>query len=319
MTRGGIDHRNPFLFVVGCPRSGTTLLQRMLDHHPQLAVAYDSLFIPPALRDATEPDPPVTPELVERIRGFHRFGRLGLPPDTLDRLAPRARCFSDLVALIYTEFAALHGKPLGGEKSPGYVRHMPLLQGLFPHARFIHLVRDGRDIALSLADWGKQKDRPKGPARKYRLWAEQPLAVSALWWEYKVARGQADAARLQEGSYTEVRYERLVAQPETELRRLAEFLEIPYSDAMHRFHEGKTRAEPGLNAKSAWLPATRGIRDWRRSMPEEDIELFEALAGDTLSSFGYERRYPETRAALHDTVADLRARWREKLTSAGSS
>ena len=318
MTRSDTPLRNPYLFLVGCPRSGTTLLQRMLDHHPQLAVAYDSLFIPPALRDADTSNPRVTPDLVERIRDFHRFARLGLPADTLDRLAPRARRFSDLVALIYSEFAALHGKELGGEKSPGYVRHMPLLQELFPQARFIHLVRDGRDIALSLADWGKRKSRPKGPARKYRLWAEHPLAVSALWWEYKVARGQADAAGLREGSYIEVRYEQLVAEPEFELRRLASFLELPYSDAMHQFHLGKTRNEPGLNAKSAWLPATRGIRDWRRSMPETDIELFEALAGDTLTSFGYERRYPETRGALIDQVEVLRSRWREKLPPSGS-
>lgn len=313
MSRQGDADRNPFLFVVGCPRSGTTLLQRMLDHHPQLAVAYDSLFIPPALRDAKEADPPVTGALVARIRNFHRFERLGLPADVLDRLAPRCERFSDLVSAIYTEFAALHGKPLGGEKSPGYVRHMPMLQGLFPETRFIHLVRDGRDIALSLADWGRRKERPKGPARKYRLWAEDPLAVSALWWEYKVAKGRKDAAHLEDGSYTEVSYEGLVANPEVELERLSGFLDLPYTDAMHRFHEGKTRSEPGLNAKSAWLPATRGIRDWRASMPPEDVEWFEALVGDTLSAFGYERHFPEPRAALLERAEPLRERWREKL------
>lgn len=312
MYRERQSDRNPFLFVVGCPRSGTTLLQRMLDHHPQLAVAYDTLFIPAVLRNPPTMDPPVDHDLIERIRNFRRFERFGLPAGILDRLAPDATCFSELVRLVYTEFAAMHGKPLGGEKSPGYVRHMPLLQNLFPAARFIHLVRDGRDVALSLADWGRLKNRPKGPARMYRLWDENPLAVSALWWEYKVAQGRNDASSLRPDSYTEMRYEDLVASPDTELERLTDFLGLPYSEAMVRFHVGKTRNQPGLSAKSAWLPATQGIRDWRRSMPDNDVQLFEALAGDCLSDCGYERRYsdiPEDTARLAD---HYRATWREK-------
>jgi len=279
--------QNPFVFVVGCPRSGTTLLQRMLNNHPQLAVAYDTLFIPATLRGQPEQNPAVTPALVDRIGRFHRFQRFGLPEDVLARLAPEANDFAGLVGRIYDAFARLNNKPLGGEKSPGYVRHMPVLQALFPWARFLHLVRDGRDVSLSLIDWGKQKHRPKGPARKYAMWAESPVAVSALWWAYKAERGRQDAALLRPATYMEITYESLVAEPEAALREVADFLQLPYSVDMVNFHVGKTVRRAGLSAKSAWLPATKGVRDWRRSMKRDDLELFEALAGDCLSAFGY--------------------------------
>jgi len=302
---------NPCVFVVGCPRSGTTLLQRMLDHHPDLAVAYDTLFIPAVARQFNHPNPTVSDELVERIQSFQRFERLGLPTGTLQRIAPQCRDFAALIGSIYDAFASLHDKPLGGEKSPGYVRHMPLLQSLVPHARFIHLVRDGRNVALSFMDWGRQKGRPKGPARKFQLWEENPAAVSALWWEHKTLRGHRDASKLVPGSYLEVSYERLVAEPEAVLELMTDFLGLPYSERMTKFHEGRTRSDPGLSAKSAWLPVTKGIRDWRRDMSEADQQMFEALAGETLDLFGYERRFRRFTDVVLDQANDYRSRWRQ--------
>ncbi len=301
--------QNPFVFVVGCPRSGTTLLQRMLDNHPQLAVAYDTLFIPATVRGQREKNPAVTAVLVDRIRNFRRFQRFGLPEGILDSLAIGTDHYAQLVSRIYDAFAHLHNKPLGGEKSPGYVRHMPLLQELFPWARFVHLVRDGRDVALSLMDWGKQKQKPKGPARKYPMWAESPVAVCALWWVYKTERGRRDAAHMHPGSYTEIAYESLVAEPETALREVAAFLRLPYSVDMAHFYLGKTVHRAGLSAKSAWLPATQGIRDWRKSMKRDDLELFEALAGDCLKTFGYPLHFDTISASTRKRARHYRELW----------
>ena len=105
---------NPFLFVVGCPRSGTTLLQRMLNNHPQMAVAYDTLFIPAVVRGQKDKNPLVTPELVDKISNFKRFPRFGLSQDVPATLAPLASDYAQLVSLIYDEFAQVHGKQLGG-------------------------------------------------------------------------------------------------------------------------------------------------------------------------------------------------------------
>src|SRR5262245_32654294 len=165
---------NPYLFVVGCPRSGTTLLQRMLDAHPQLAVANDSHFIPRVFRklDAAG-DVPLTTEIIAAVENYHRFYRLGLSHELVERAAATAGTYSQFVAALYTEFAGMCGKQLGGEKTPDYVRHVTLLHRLFPQAKFIHIIRDGRDVMLSTLEWAKED---KGPGR-LALWKEAPVAV----------------------------------------------------------------------------------------------------------------------------------------------
>jgi hypothetical protein len=277
----------------------------MLDSHPLLAVGYDCHFIPQAIRRvAVGTDPTLTPELVERVRSSPRYARLGLPDDVPDKAAATARTYSEFVSVLYSEFGRLHGKPLAGEKAPGYCRHLPKLHALFPWARFIHLIRDGRDIALSVLDWGK------GPA-KLELSREEPVAACALWWRRDVTSGLRDGRSLDPARYREVRYEALVARPEETLQDVASFLELPYVEEMVTFHEGKTSYKPGRSAKASWLPPTQGLRDWRTQMPERDRELFEALAGDVLATLGYEPG--AERISRHvNAVAERCRRWWEK-------
>lgn len=303
---------NPFLFAVGCPRSGTTLLQRMLNAHPDLAVAYDTLFIPRVLRDDSDPDPLVSPEMIQRLKNFARFQRFGFGEDFLDNEAFCGMRFSQFVTRVYDEFALMHQKPFGGEKSPGYVRHMLKLHELFPWARFVHLIRDGRNVALSLMDWGDRQERLRGAAAKYALWDECPAAVCALWWEYKALRGRRDSDKMNADAYVEVHYEHLVSDSEQQLRILCDFLGLEFSSAMSNYHEGKTRSRPGLSAKAAWLPPTRGLRDWRTTMKPDDLEIFEALAGDSLERFGYERSCDSISASVQEKAEQYRLCWRER-------
>lgn len=276
---------SPYVFVVGCPRSGTTLLQRMLDNHPDLAVANDSHFVPLAVRDLDiGTDPPLTGGLVEWVRTYRRFHRLGLTDEQVDHAADSATTYAGFVSALYDAYAHERGKRWGGEKTPDYVKRMPRLHGLFPDARFVHIIRDGRDVALSTVEWANEG---KGPG-KLALWAEEPVAVCALWWSSMVALGRRDGAGLGADLYREVSYERLVAQPEPELAGIADFLGLPDSPAMAGFHEGRTRPAPGRSAKGAWLPATTGLRSWRETMPTRDVHLFEALAGDLLIELGYD-------------------------------
>ncbi|MFQ5740207.1 MAG: sulfotransferase [Acidobacteriota bacterium] len=276
----------PYLFVVGCPRSGTTLLQRMLDNHPQLAVANDTHFIPRVIkRLPTEANPTLTPDLVERVRSYHRFGRLGLSEPAFREAAAQARTYADFVSTLYREYAEKRGKPLAGEKTPDYVRHLPRLHCLFPRVKSLHIIRDGRDVALSTLQWAHEK---KGPGR-LALWKKEPVAVCALWWRWLVGTGRRDGKDLGPDHYSEVFYEKLVNQCEETLRRMTTFLKLPFAPEMLAFHRGKTRRKPGLSAKKAWLPPTPGLRDWRTQMKESDVELFEAIAGDLLSALGYER------------------------------
>jgi hypothetical protein len=122
-----------------------------------------------------------------------------------------------------------------------------------------------------------------------------------------------DGAALGPARYLETHYERLVDEPEASLRRIAAFLELPYAAEMAEFHRGRTRTDPGLSAKSAWLPATRGLRDWRAQLGEGDVELYEAIAGDLLERHGYERAFATVSDEAAERAARLRAAWESEL------
>ena len=302
-TTVGDERKAPFVFAVGCPRSGTTLLQRMLDHHPMLAIANDTHFIPKVV-DPEGADVRLSPEMVDRVLAYHRFPRLGLPEASVRLAAARSETYAQFVSSLYAEFGARRGKPLAGEKTPDYVRYLPLLGRLFPWARFIHLIRDGRDVALSAVQWARPH---KGPGR-FAMWEEEPVAVCALWWRWQVSAGRSNGIELGP-LYHEVRYEQLVADPAGTASRLCRFVDLPFSPKMLAFHAGKTKDEPGLSAKKAWLPPTQGLRDWRTQMIERDVALFEALAGDLLLSLGYRRATAAPSRDIASLADRCRGRW----------
>ncbi len=286
-------NESPYLFAVGCPRSGTTLLQRMLDAHSQLAVANDSHFIPRVLEkhepqvieNGREGNPiSLTESMVRGALDYHRFYRLGLDRNRVLAAGVRAESYQQFVQLIYEAYAAEHRAQWAGEKTPDYVRHLDLLNGMFPSAHILHIVRDGRDVALSLQGWAHKK---KGPGR-LDLWDSEPVGTSALWWQWLLQAGRRSAQGRPDMQYLEIHYERLARDPTELLRHIADFLGVPYEAEMAEFHRGRQVASPGLSAKSAWSPATPGLRNWRNQMESADVALFEVLAGPTLEAFGYE-------------------------------
>jgi hypothetical protein len=291
---------NPYLFIVGCARSGTTLLQRVLNAHPQLAIIHETHWIPVFFRDriGLTPEGLATPELIpallahERFR--KRFTKVGIGREELERLlepgAPVS--FAGFVSGLFDLYGRLQGKPLVGDKTPRYVQNVPVLHGLWPKARFIHLIRDGRDVCLSAINW---KERAAVLANRFSTWGPHPVTTAAVWWKWRVRLGREAGETLGPRLYTELRYEALVARPAEECARLCGFLGIPYDDAMLLFHEGRTRDDPALSAKRSWRPITPGLRDWRTQMSPEDQERFEAAAGDLLDELGYPRAVPRPR------------------------
>jgi hypothetical protein len=296
---------NPYLFIVGCPRSGTTLLRRMVDAHPQVAITRETHWIPDIFRQGkgVDADGRVTAELPGVLLAHPKFAKLGFERRELDELVAAGKpSYGAFVGAIFDRYGAGQGKRLVGDKTPGYAREIPLLHGLFPTARFVHLVRDGRDVCLSALAWARKAEQFE---RRFPTWREAPVATAALWWRWHVLLARQASLELMPGLYHELRHEALVADPEAECRRLCDFLGVHFDAAMLRFHEGRTRQEPGLSAKRAWLPPTPGLRDWRAQMPEEDVEEFEAAAGDALDQLGYTRAFPRPRPAQLEEAAGL--------------
>jgi hypothetical protein len=271
-----------FPFVVGCGRSGTTLLRAMLDSHPALVVPFESRFIPALLeRDhAFRVDGVLDPDrLVDALRDDEHFRAWDLSEaDVRNRLRDvRPADVAGAVRTMFELCATRACKPRYGDKSPPYVMRLPLLAGAFPEGRFIHLVRDGRDVALAFMD------ADFGPESAARL---------ALHWRLRVERGRQAGTELGPERYLEVHYEDLVAHPEPALRTICAFIDLDYDDAMLGYQQRVEQIvqhdpEP-WNHDNLAKPPTVGLRDWRTQMSKRDLARFELLAGSTLERFSYE-------------------------------
>jgi Sulfotransferase family len=292
---------DPYLFIVGCARSGTTLVHRIVDAHPEIAITPEMHWITRQFRSRNGL---VTPKLVSELTGHKRFAQFEIPRQQFEGLlgSGEALPYPTFLRRLFGLYGKIKNKPLVGNKTPAYIRRMLDLHALWPEAKFVHIIRDGRDVCLSVLNW-KKADHIVG---RYASWEEDPVSTTALWWERKVRKGREDGAALGPALYHEMYYGDLVEDPERECKRLCEFLGVPYNDAMIRFHEGRERVEPGRGAKSAWLRVTSGLRDWRTEMCTADVERFEAAAGDLLEELAYERAVPNPSSEALEQAARIR-------------
>jgi len=289
------DVYSPFVFIVGCGRSGTTMLRSMFDSHPDIAIPGESGFIWQRRARFEGPGGFDAHRFVDYMLQHRRFRRWGLEPSTVKEglLEPDADDYAEALRRLYRLFADSRGVERYGDKTPGHVLRIPELADLFGEARIIHLIRDGRNVALSYMD--------------IKEWGPSRVAEAALHWRRRVEQGRKDGEVLGPERYQEVTYEALVDDPETELRRLASFVGLAFHDSMLHYFERApevltTELHPHRH-QGLFKPPTKGLRDWRSKMDEGDIGCFEAVAGDTLSAFGYERRFERVPSA-----AKVRAR-----------
>jgi hypothetical protein len=305
--RRELGHSNPFVFIVGCPRSGTTLVQRIVDAHPDVAICNETFWLAYFFkkRIGLTPDGLITPELISRLLAYNKFYRMRIGRAELEALmgAGEPLRYARFVQEIFTRYGEYRGKPLVGDKTPDYARNLPTLHNLWPNAKFVHLIRDGRDVCLSAVAWKRKASRL---ASQFTTWAEQPVATAAAWWQWHVSLCRAGGRLLGPDLYYEVRYESLVEKPAEETAKLCVFLGVPCDETMLHFHQGRTRSDAALNAKHAWMPITPGLRDWCTQMPAVDIECFETVAGNLLEELGYRRVVTRFSADALERAAAIR-------------
>jgi hypothetical protein len=300
MTSGGDHDRPPFPFIVGCGRSGSTLLRAMCDSHPSLAVPPESHFIVPLAPRGPAADHPLdVATFVDGLFATERFELWGLDRPTIVAAlaAPPLPDYPVAVRRVFALWAAARGKDRYADKTPGYVLHIPTLARLFPEAVFVHLIRDGRDVASSFLELG---------------WADR-IEEAALHWQLRVRRGRRAGHALPPGRYLELRYEQLVADAEPQLRTLCAAIGLPFADAMldptHRAADViRTTRHPDYHQRLA-VPPTPGLRNWRDDLSEEDTARFELLAGGTLAELGYERSGVRATGSVRLQAAGRWVRW----------
>src|SRR5262249_20192115 len=136
------------IFIVGCPRSGTALLRDLLRSHPRLSFPGESHFIPALYRGYGDPNNEREAcALASRIleSAWVKAWGLALEPSAF----AGERSYAKIVSRIFEAWAEKERKPRWGDKTPRYVVEIPLLMKLFPDAKILHIIRDGRDVALS--------------------------------------------------------------------------------------------------------------------------------------------------------------------------
>jgi hypothetical protein len=265
---------SPPVIVLGVGRSGTTLLRVMLDRNSELAIPYESFFVVPLARRHGRR--PKLDAFLEDLERFYQLYEWGIEPDDVRPRLREGMTTGEAIAAVFEVYAEREGKPRWGDKTPLYMQSLPLLERLFPDARWVHLVRDGRDAALSFLAL------PEGFSGK--TWAQPRTAAQfAARWRSEILA----ARRLIEGRYLELRYEDLVTEPERELRGVCEHASLPWEPAMLD-HTGVSKVAEMPEHRNIAKPPTAGLRDWRNEMSREDALAFEAVAGDLLRDVGYE-------------------------------
>jgi hypothetical protein len=281
---GAHTHRERPIFIVGAPRSGTTLLQYMLRSHPRICLPTgESHFIIPLYRNAESfGDLSQLANIRKVLAEMYRVSPSFLDTDLhglhfdIDALAEEFHAderasLPAIITGLFEKNARGEGKIRWGDKTPYYVLHLPKLLEWFPDAQFIHMLRDGRDCALSLI------------ARKHDFGIYNSYCAAKYWQQY-VEVGQELGQGLGSDVYFEMRYEDLLADPKAALQRICVFLDEAFDDAILNFKKsGEAGKTPLLQARVQADNAGK----WRTTMHPLQLRVFESAAGDTLARLGY--------------------------------
>lgn len=261
---------SPF-FIVGCGRSGTTLLRNMLNHHSKIAIPLESLFIIDYLsaKDSTPAD--TMRSLIAREYEIEEWGMEVSPDDLAEAATAR-----DIIIAVHKKYMETHGKVMWGQKTPRFIRHGELLKATFPDCRFIHVIRDPRAVVSSLIQSNVHRSN---------------AYYASLRWLNDVGEGLRLKDRYGE-DLLEIRYEDLVGNPKESLKAVCAFIGVDFEPSILEYHKKGDREYSAYYKKVHSMlgksPTTGRIDAWRTSLSKREISLVESLCGETMKELGYE-------------------------------
>jgi hypothetical protein len=285
LPTGGIRKKAP-VFVLGCPRSGTTVLYHMLLSAGGFAVyRYESnvfnLLVPRfgGMRSVSN-----RKHLMDAWLKSELFRQSGLNAESIRvKIMEECRSGGEFLRIVMEEIAQKQKVQRWADCTPEHLLYMEDIKRQIPDALFIHIIRDGRDVALSYLQQGWSHPLPWD--RKERL------AVAGLYWKWIVQKGREGGERLGR-DYQEVRFEDLVTHPEETLSRLGAFIDhdLDY-EAIQRAGIGSV-SEPN-SSFGAEGGEFNPVGRWKTRMTSEELAKFEALVDDVLRQLGYPLAFPE--------------------------
>lgn len=294
------------IFVIGCPRSGTTLLQLMLHSHRRIAIPPETRFVLAAYASRNGFGDLRSEQnrraLASFIVGKRKtlFYDLGLDAQEItEEIAAGPPTLGSGLGIVFSAYARRFGKPRWGDKRPGYYTCIPGLLRLFPDAQLVHLIRDGRDCVASL---------------KTMPWFGRDINAAICTWKEAIRNCRRAARTLPADTYFELRYEELVADPARHLAALCDYLGEEYDPAMC---EPQKVAGLAIPKRKVWHDDTHDAvtsarsGSWQQRLEPWEISLCEATMGRQLRSLGYELSgAPQPSPAQLRRYATVAAHWR---------
>jgi hypothetical protein len=294
------------VFVLGCGRSGTTLLYHMILSAGDFAVYRTESnainLLEPRFGDLRSRKN--KEKLMDAWVDSKLFRLSGLDACRIrERVLAECQNGGDFLSIIMGEIARQQGVRRWADCTPEHLLHLPRIKETIPDALVIHIIRDGRDVALSTDRLGYIKRAP---------WDRKPsVMVAGLYWEWMVKRGREDGRGLGD-NYTEVRFEELINEPRATLRRLSEFIDhdLDY-DRIQKVGIGSV-SEPNTSFKEK--PA--GVKfsplgRWKQGFSAENLVMFEALVGQTLQDLGYPLATTDAKQLDRPDLKRMRAIYRK--------
>ena len=272
------------VFIVGAPRSGTTLLRVVLNRHSQLAMCSETAYLSRVYaRRHAFGDPgnlQNRKRIVDAYLAVQPLRGLGTDVDILrQRLLSEGVSWRSLFASLLQVYADSQGKPYTGEKTPGHALYVETLCEWFPDCSIVHLVRDPRDEVHSLI---------RMP------WASRSVLMGANTWRSFNTAVCAVSAR---PNYLRVKYEDLVTRSEEQLQRLCNHIGLEYEESMLQPDSAELddpRQDP--RAYQSITPARLPV--WRAELKPWQVEAIETTVGPRMEEFGYERQRETAPASM---------------------
>ncbi len=286
-AQGSKNHADPErkrrpVFIMGCHRSGTNLLYDTLLSAGGFAVYRGYLPIYEILipRFGSLENPRNRQKIVETWLQSKGFRRAGLEAGPLSsKLRTECRNGGDIKRIVMDEIAQSQGVQRWAIYDPDSVLNMARIMRDMPDALFVHIIRDGRDIALSLMKMGAFRPFP---------WSQRPrgLLETALYWDWTVHKGRQYGRQIP-GDYIEIHYEELVTESRAALARLGDFLDhdLDY-DRIQKAGLGRLR-ESNSSFRGDEKEMQNPVNRWREKLSHQQVVALEALIGRSLEEFGY--------------------------------
>jgi len=270
------------VFVLGCGRSGTTLLYHMLLSSGNFAV-YRTESNVINLLEPRFGDLSVAGNKRSLLDAWYKTRLYTLSELEKGPLEEKvmAECKNggDFLRIIMEQMAGKQGVERWADTTPEHLLHLHRIKETIPNALIIHIIRDGRDVALSTDKQGYIRRLP---------WDKTPsVMVAGVYWEWMVNKGRRDGSDL--GSdYTEVRFEELVARPQQTLAKLGSFIDhdLDY-DRIQKVGIGSVSA-PNTSFQDGSSESFHPAGRWKHNYTSEKLAMFEGLVGGTLEELGYE-------------------------------